>query len=83
METRRPSPIIKDAFGEKLRIVESVPEGMVFNKTYGSIYSTWKSLIEEAEESIDIASFYWTLRGSDVVNDSSAWQDPWTYSPLN
>ncbi|KAK2705990.1 hypothetical protein QYM36_016122, partial [Artemia franciscana] len=58
----------------RLKIVESVPEGMVFNKTYGSIYSTWKSLIEEAEESIDIASFYWTLRGSDVVNDSSAWQ---------
>ena len=31
-------------------------------------------MIRKAKESIDIVSFYWTLRGIDVVEDPSAVQ---------
>ena len=33
---------------------------------YRSTYEVWKEMISDANESIDIASFYWTLRDSDV-----------------
>jgi phospholipase D3/4 len=51
------------------RIAESIPEGLVFNSSFVS-NSTFDQLIElisNAKQSIDIASFYWTLLGSDVM----------------
>lgn len=39
-----------------------------------STFDAWNRLFELANQSIDIGSFYWTLRGADVYNHSSAWQ---------
>lgn len=49
-------------------LVESIPEGLEFNSStsHPSIFQTWLSLMNEAQSSIDIASFYWTLTNSDT-----------------
>lgn len=39
-----------------------------------STYEAWTRLLDMANESIDVGSFYWTLRREDVFNHSSAWQ---------
>lgn len=39
-----------------------------------STYDAWQSLIAMANKTLDIASFYWTLRSADVYNHSSSWQ---------
>ena len=57
--------------------MESIPEGLEYgpNRTIQpSIYESWLGLIKKAEKSIDIASFYWSLRGKDVVPHPSAWK---------
>lgn len=38
-----------------------------------STFEAWDALIKAAEHKIEIGSFYWTLRGEDVINHSSAW----------
>lgn len=56
--------------------MESIPEGLVYpNETYRfmSTFEAWEALIKNAEHTIEIGSFYWTLRREDVVNHSSAW----------
>lgn len=58
-------------------MVESIPEGLTYpdgSPAFLSTYDSWNRLIEIANESIDIGSFYWTLRGADFYNHSSAWQ---------
>ena len=57
-------------------MVESIPEGMDYgNETINpSIFESWLQLIEMAESSIDIAAFYFSLNGVDVVPHPSAWQ---------
>ncbi|XP_003968741.2 phospholipase D3 [Takifugu rubripes] len=49
-------------------LVESIPEGLEFNSStsHPSIFQTWLRLMNEAQSSIDIASFYWTLTNSDT-----------------
>ncbi|XP_078090118.1 5'-3' exonuclease PLD3 isoform X2 [Mustelus asterias] len=50
-------------------ITESVPDGVVYNKNatkYQSTYNSWLNLINIANSSLDIASFYWTLTGRDI-----------------
>lgn len=52
-----------------ITLVESIPEGVKFpagSVHNPSIYNGWMNLLKFAEEQIDIASFYWTLRGSDT-----------------
>ncbi|XP_014670269.1 PREDICTED: phospholipase D3-like isoform X2 [Priapulus caudatus] len=46
------------------------------HRSHVSVFEGWMTLLDLAEESIDIASSYWTLRGSDVpqVKDPSSWQ---------
>lgn len=61
----------------RIELVESIPEGLSYpdgSPTFLSTYDAWNRLIEMANESIDIGSFYWTLRGDDFYNHSSAWQ---------
>ncbi|XP_058449918.1 5'-3' exonuclease PLD3-like isoform X2 [Malaya genurostris] len=63
--------------GCNIQIVESIPEGLIYPKgspTFMSTYDAWKSLIGLAEHTIEIGSFYWTMKGEDVYNHSSAWQ---------
>ncbi|CAL8362891.1 unnamed protein product [Merluccius merluccius] len=49
-------------------LVESIPEGLVFNSSIAnpSIYQAWLNLIGEAHSTLDIASFYWTLTNKDT-----------------
>lgn len=57
--------------------MESIPEGMTFSDdspSFTSTYDAWNNLIKMAERKIDIGSFYWSLRGADFYNHSSAWQ---------
>ncbi|EEC05250.1 conserved hypothetical protein [Ixodes scapularis] len=59
-------------------LVESIPENLTYPDglpEHVSTFEAWKTLLEKAEKEILIASFYWTLRGSDL-NDTfpSAWQ---------
>ena len=49
--------------------MESIPENVTFSAgsvQNPSIYDGWMNLLDIAEERIDIASFYWTLQGSDT-----------------
>ncbi|XP_049582370.1 5'-3' exonuclease PLD3 [Syngnathus scovelli] len=53
----------------KISLVESIPEGLLFNSSdpsHGSIYQAWLELMLQARSSIDIASFYWTLTNQDT-----------------
>uniref|UniRef100_A0A8C1BZW3 5'-3' exonuclease PLD3 n=1 Tax=Cyprinus carpio carpio TaxID=630221 RepID=A0A8C1BZW3_CYPCA len=52
----------------RIVLVESIPEGLVFNSstTHQSIYEAWLNLISGAQSSLDIASFYWTLTNNDT-----------------
>lgn len=52
-----------------ITLVESIPENVTFSAgsvQNPSIYDGWMNLLDIAEERIDIASFYWTLQGSDT-----------------
>ncbi|XP_063906502.1 5'-3' exonuclease PLD3-like isoform X3 [Zophobas morio] len=57
-----------------LSLVESIPEGVTFNSSvkHPSTFETWFNLILSAESTIEIASFYWTLRQSEVYPDPSS-----------
>ncbi|XP_051953157.1 5'-3' exonuclease PLD3-like isoform X1 [Xyrauchen texanus] len=52
----------------RIVLVESIPEGLVFNSSasHQSIYEAWLNLIAGAQTSLDITSFYWTLSNSDT-----------------
>ena len=56
------------ALGCRISLVESIPEGLEFNSsvTHPSIYDTWLRLIQGAQSSLDIASFYWTMTNNDT-----------------
>ena len=57
-----------------MTLVESIPENMTYPAgapVHLSTYDAWKQLIGLATQSIDVAVFYWTLRGSDVHPDPS------------
>lgn len=64
-------------FPNRIELVESIPEGLVYppgSPSFISTYDAWKRLITMAKKTVDIGSFYWTLRGADFYNHSSAWQ---------
>lgn len=41
-------------------------------KLHQSTYQAWMNLINASNNTIEIASFYWTLRSTDVYPDSSS-----------
>ncbi|EDV29180.1 uncharacterized protein TRIADDRAFT_18345, partial [Trichoplax adhaerens] len=57
-------------------LVESVPQNLTYPAKaihLNSTYQAWMKLIKSAQHTIDIASFYWTLQGSDTsFHDNSA-----------
>ncbi|XP_061400820.1 LOW QUALITY PROTEIN: 5'-3' exonuclease PLD3-like [Musca vetustissima] len=58
-----------------LQLVESIPEHLNFSSNspkFMSTYNSWKLLLNSTESVLNIGSFYWTLLGSDVINDPSA-----------
>ncbi|KAK9721965.1 hypothetical protein QE152_g19913 [Popillia japonica] len=69
----------------RFSLVESIPEGMTYlNGTalYPSTYETWYDLIDKAQNSIEIASFYWTLRQDEVYPDPSSVEGEEIYNAL-
>lgn len=57
-----------------MSIIESIPENLTYSSaspSYGSTYDGWKSLLKTATKSVDIASFYWSLRGHGNISDST------------
>ncbi|XP_055371002.1 5'-3' exonuclease PLD3-like isoform X2 [Condylostylus longicornis] len=60
-----------------IQIVESIPIGLNYSDDspkYLSTYDAWMKLLKLANSTINIGSFYWTLRGTDFYNHSTAWQ---------
>lgn len=60
-----------------VQLVESLPEGLVFNTSVPgtvSTYSAWSQLISLAREQVHLAGMYWTLRGQDIHPHPSAWE---------
>lgn len=57
-----------------ISLVETIPIGMNYNNTarHETIYDSWMDLIGMAQETIEIASLYWTMKGEDVIPDDSA-----------
>ncbi|EFN84877.1 Phospholipase D3 [Harpegnathos saltator] len=56
-------------------LVETIPLGMNYNDNaprHESIHSSWMDLIGMAQDTIEIASLYWTMRREDVFPDDSA-----------
>eukprot|EP00057_Strongylocentrotus_purpuratus_P033927 XP_793309.3 PREDICTED: phospholipase D3 isoform X1 [Strongylocentrotus purpuratus] len=55
-------------------LAESMPLNLTFpdgSPRFQSTYAIWKELLATAKETIDISSYYWTLRGKDIFNDTS------------
>lgn len=54
--------------------MESLPEGLSYQSSspnQQSIADHWLRLLDEAERSVDIAAFYFTLRSSDTDGEAS------------
>lgn len=59
-----------------MRLVESIPEGLVYNSTIANLqtHEAWKTLLKRTNSTLELVSSYWSLRGSDVYEDASDWQ---------
>ncbi|XP_061453836.1 5'-3' exonuclease PLD3 isoform X2 [Rhineura floridana] len=75
-----PVPYLSNTCNDPCRsvLVESIPEGLTYddNSTANpSIFEAWMTLLGDAESTVDIASFYWSLRNEDThTQDPSASQ---------
>ena len=79
------TPISKETCDIKL--VESIPEGLDFPNSHiptnPSTYSAFLQLLNVTESSLELASSYWSLRGSDVYEDPSDWQGEDVYRKIH
>ncbi|OWF53408.1 phospholipase D3-like isoform X2 [Mizuhopecten yessoensis] len=79
-----PPPPCKDPC--VITLVESIPENLTYpagSPSHPSTYSALIDLMEMATSQIEIASFYWTLSGSDIeYHDNSSWQGESVLSTL-
>ncbi|XP_053329151.1 5'-3' exonuclease PLD3 [Spea bombifrons] len=53
----------------KFVLVESIPEGLVYDSnatSNPSTFQSWMNLLAEAQTSVDIASFYWSMTNEDT-----------------
>lgn len=62
----------------RLILAESIPEDLPFaagSPAAQPLAQAWLQLLDTAQESVHIASYYWSLTGQDIgVNDSSSQQ---------
>ncbi|EZA57925.1 Phospholipase D3 [Ooceraea biroi] len=66
-------------------LVETIPVGMNYNNStarHESIYDSWMDLIGMAQDTIEIASLYWTMKREDVFPDDSAKQGEQVFQSL-
>lgn len=59
----------------RISLTESIPEGLSYPPEapkFPSTYDVWNNLINISQSSIEIASLYWSLRGSDIYPHPSA-----------
>ncbi|KAK3907420.1 5'-3' exonuclease PLD3 [Frankliniella fusca] len=59
----------------RISLTESIPEGLLYPPNapkFPSTYDVWDNLINISQNSIEIASLYWSLRGSDIYPHPSA-----------
>ncbi|XP_007473521.1 5'-3' exonuclease PLD4 [Monodelphis domestica] len=60
----------------KFVLVESIPEDLPYlpaRPAAQPLIQSWMELLDSAQDSVHVASFYWSLTGSDIgVNDSSS-----------
>lgn len=69
-------------------LIESIPENLTFAEgepVHTSVFESWSQLIALAERSIDIATFYSTLKGQDIQPedpDPSSWQGDKIFNDL-
>ncbi|XP_026473353.1 phospholipase D3-like [Ctenocephalides felis] len=59
----------------QIHLTETIPEGLIYPVNSimpPSTYESWMNLINAASETIDIASFYWTLRLNEVHQHASS-----------
>ena len=65
-------------------MVESIPENLTYSSgepTHPSTFSGIRDMISKAKETIEIASYYWTMRSDDLpYADSSSWQVRYNWS---
>lgn len=57
--------------------MESIPENLTYpagSPSHGSTYDAWMQLLSVATETVDIASYYWTLQGRGKLQDPSDWE---------
>ena len=55
-----------------LAVVESIPENLTYpdnSPVHMATYDAWMTLLSRAIGTVDIASYYWTLRGHDDIKD--------------
>ncbi|KAG2460154.1 PLD3 Phospholipase, partial [Polypterus senegalus] len=73
--------------GKFAKLVESIPTGLEYpegSPLYPSIFQAWKHLLNEANGSVDIAAFYFTLRDTELENlDPSADQGRQIFEALS
>ena len=58
-----------------IQLVESIPEGLIYDPdspSFMSTYDAWSLLISKATNTINIGSFYWSLKSDEVANHSSS-----------
>ncbi|KAL4238595.1 phospholipase D [Mactra antiquata] len=67
-------------------LVESMPENLTYNAgdpSHPSTYSGIRDILGMAKETIEIASFYWTIRGDDLpVKDPTSWEGEQLFKDL-
>ncbi|XP_033153285.1 phospholipase D3 [Drosophila mauritiana] len=67
---------LQEKFDCNIQLVESIPIGLTYpdgSPRFLSTYEAWLELLKSAKTSLDIASFYWTLKAEDTpgVSDNS------------